>query len=269
MNQKIKINLGREFEVEASPSISHQLMVCSHERSGTHFTMNSMNHISAYTSDPWLNFDLIPLGGHINFYSPTSVAMFLNKTANVGEGEKPLCNTSIIKSHFPLSLLGEDIEELPLKIIYILRDPSETLLSLWRYFHQWDWQEGPKTETPLELAMHRPTGQSQRYQEASHKDYFARWASHATNGLKTCEKAKNATLITYNDLLSRHSETTLSTCRSLSIDVIAEPQLPSKDQNVISGKNLQLSEIDRVKLQDYCNSRLQDHPLLKKRLQTK
>ena len=72
-----KIN-GTSFELSGSEKVNLPLMVCSHERSGTHFVMNSISKCTEYTANPFLNFDYSPLGSLINFFSEESIRIFLN-----------------------------------------------------------------------------------------------------------------------------------------------------------------------------------------------
>ena len=238
-------------------------MVCSHERSGTHFTMNSLSIVSNYHSNPWLNYDLHPLGADINFFSETSVKSFIKGLSNIKVNDKLACNASIIKSHFPLSHLGADACNLPLKIIYIWRDPAETIASLWKFMHRWNWNEGPKTETPLELAAARPSGQSQRYQTTNYKDYFERWAAHVIDGITQCKNNPNAYSVSYSQLLTEHTSTTIDICNSLSIKTLKPPSLPSKNQNIIKGKSLTISDENMTQLREFCHKRIEEFPELK------
>ena len=137
-----KIN-GTSFELSGSEKVNLPLMVCSHERSGTHFMMNSISECTEYTSNPFLNFDYIPLGSFVNFFSQASTYKFLNSLKNVRiHDDSTCCTNSIIKSHFPLSLV--DHNKNLCKIIYIYRNPEEVFISYWKFLHRWNWWEGPK-----------------------------------------------------------------------------------------------------------------------------
>ena len=73
--------------------IALPVMVSSHERSGTHFVINSIASNSAFRNDPHLNYDTTPLGSFHNFHDPHAVLSFFGH----------LCEqkcASIIKSHF-------------------------------------------------------------------------------------------------------------------------------------------------------------------------
>lgn len=258
-----KISINHDLFIKTSREVKQQLMVCSHERSGTHFTMNTMASVSHYCSQPWLNYDLFPLGASINFFSERSARKFITDFSSLKINGDATCNASIIKSHFPLSHLGDKASALPLKIIYIWRDPAETIASLWKFIHNWNWNEGPKTRTAMELASTRPSGQSQRYQKSNYRDYFERWAEHTLDGLSQCKKNPKARCISYRELLTNHTSTTENLCRDLNIKLLQKPRIPSKSENTIKGASVDLNSEDMARLRDFCDERVEDYPELK------
>ena len=46
---KINLDLGK-MSMKMSDKVSFPIMVCSHERSGTHFLMNALSNCTHYTS---------------------------------------------------------------------------------------------------------------------------------------------------------------------------------------------------------------------------
>ena len=152
---------------------------------------------------------------------------------------------------------------MPLKIIYVWRDPAETIASLWKFLHRWGWNEGPKTETPIELATARPSGQSQRYQTSNYKDYFERWAAHVLDGITHCKNNPKANSISYRRLLTTHAATTKNLCNNLDIQMLQKPHIPSKNENVIKGSDLNLDADTMARLRDLCNKRIEEFPALK------
>lgn len=257
------LTISNNIKIKTSAKIAEQLMVCSHERSGTHFTMNTMNAVSDYCSNPWLNYDLCYLGAKINFFSPASARAFIKELSDLSINGASACNASIIKSHYPMSHLGAEACSLPLKIIYVWRDPAETIASLWKYMHRWRWNEGPKTETPIELAIARPSGQSQRYQSSNYKDYFERWAAHVMDGIAHCKKNPKASSVSYRQLLRAHASTTEILCKKLDIQMLQKPHVPSRTENVIKGSSLSLTADSMARLRDLCNNRMEEFPVLK------
>ena len=253
-----KIN-GSSFELSCSKKVNIPLMVCSHERSGTHFMMNSIAKCSEYTSNPFLNFDYVPLGSLINFFSEESVRIFLNSLKNIKlNNSVNYCTNSIIKSHFPLSLLGNNEENL-CKVIYIYRNPEEVFLSYWKFLHRWDWFEGPKLNSPVELMMINPKGQSQRYQIENCKNYFERWALHILNAKKVQAYYKNLVMVNYSELENNFRETIITVCKKLEIDVMSSPSKPDKEE-YIHGKEIKISHKERQLMKGYISKEIQKFP---------
>ena len=261
MNVNLAIN--NNLQIKTSAKITEQLMVCSHERSGTHLTMNTIDAVSEYCSNPWLNYDLEFLGAQINFFNPTSASTFIRGLSDLQVNGTSRCNASIIKSHFPISHLAEEVKNLPLKIIYVWRDPAETIASFWKLLHRCSWNEGPKTETPIELATARPSGQSQRYQASNYKDYFERWAAHVIDGIAHCKNNPMAKSVSYRQLLTNHTTATENLCNNLNIQMLKKPLIPSKNENVIKGSTLNLDADTMARLRDLCNKRIEEFPALK------
>ena len=144
------------------------------------------------------------------------------------------------------------------------RDPAETIASFWKFLLAWGWNEGPKTESPLELANARPSGQSQRYQTSNYKDYFERWAAHVIDGIAHCKNNPIAKSVSYKQLLTNHTAATESLCNSLDIQMLKKPLMPSKTENVIKGSSLNLDVDTMARLRDLCNKRIEEFPALKK-----
>ena len=73
----------------------------------------------------------------------------------------------------------------------------------------------------------------------------------------------NACIISYEDLLNSHSSTTEKICQKLNIQILKKPDLPSKNENVVTGAKIDLKTDDAKRLQDYCNERIEEYPVLK------
>ena len=233
-------------------------MVCSHERSGTHFLMNSLSSSTFYTSEPYLNYDYIPLGSAVNFFSKKSIFSFVQKCSNISTINGNFCVNSIIKSHFPISLIGDDSNNI-LKIAYIYRNPIDVFISFWKFLHKWDWFEGPKLNCPLELMKTKPSGQSQRYQVENYHSYFARWANHVNSAYMASKKIKNIVCINYSDLLYNYSSCIENLCKDLSVELIKETKIP-KNNNFIKGiESLKVSQYIRTEMNEYCRNEIQKY----------
>ena len=249
----IKVTLAVD-EVEAT------LMVCSHERSGTHFLMNSLASCSKYVSNPGLNYDLLPFGGVVNFFSETSVRKFFANLASFGVGgAEGLGIASIVKSHFPVSLV-KPVLDTGLKVAYIYRNPVDTLLSFWRLLHSYGWFEGPKLDTPLELAQHPPCGQSQRYQMLNCACYFDRWALHVIDAVHVARTTDKVALVSYEELVSSHASSVAALAAKLGIALVHDPVYPSRDTNVVAGAEMAISDQAMQGLRDFCVERARHYP---------
>jgi hypothetical protein len=133
-----------------------KVMVVSHERSGTHFLMNSIAKCYGYLAAPWVNFDH-ELG--LNFYDPPTVAKFFAQFRGVH-----LAN--IAKSHHAFAFFESVIEDITrdFHIFYVYRDPRDVMVSYWKFLRNLPWYEGPTPGTCREFIRAEPCGQMIRYQ---------------------------------------------------------------------------------------------------------
>tara|TARA_Y200000002_G_scaffold382839_1_gene401605 strand:- start:2611 stop:3417 length:807 start_codon:yes stop_codon:yes gene_type:complete len=254
---------GNSIELSSSKKVNTPLLVCSHERSGTHFMMNSIAKCTHYTVSPYLNFDYMPLGSFVNFFSEKSINNFLKIIKNVRLSDSNnACTNSIIKSHFPLSLLGDGKRNL-CKIVYIYRNPEEVFISYWKFLHRWDWFEGPKLDSPVDLMKIQPRGQSQRYQIETYDNYFSRWASHIINAEKVKRNFPNLVLINYSELKNNYKKTIKYICNQLEIDVISPPTKPDKN-NYIQGSDMNISYKEKQLMNTFIKEEIQKFPNLPK-----
>lgn len=260
-NKLVKLNT-KDIEFAASSSVDTPLLVCSHERSGTHFLMNSIAACSHYTATPWMNFDLVPYGGLLNFYSQSSVDKFISKFTNIRMDGKKFCVSGIIKSHHPAWTFQTLIKKRKIKVAYIYRNPVDVFISYWKLLHGFDWNEGPKTDTPYDLCVSSPAGQTMRFQERTYETYFDRWANHVSAWLEAASNNSNIHIIKYEDLINEFNNEITSLCNSLDVDIISETIYPSRDENVISGAKISLPSEEKIKLDDYCRLRIKDYPKL-------
>lgn len=182
-----------------------KLMVVSHERSGTHFLMNSLAKAFGYVSTPWVNFDngTIP----INFYASTEITQFFGRFQN----RFPL---NIFKSHHSLHFLEHSLESFidEFHIFYIYRDPRDVMISYWRFLNQLPWNEGPKPATPKQFIRAEPQGYMMRYQWKQQPSVIHRWRSHVDSwmlGLPD-QFRDRVTFIRFADLQKNYESTIAS-----------------------------------------------------------
>lgn len=127
--------------------------------------------------------------------------------------------------------------------------------------HRWDWFEGPKLKSPLELMKINPKGQSQRYQIKNYKNYFARWASHILIAKKEQKNSKNIVMVNYSDLENNFRKTIENICNKLEINIISTPSKPNKEE-YIYGKDLKLSYEEKQLMKSFIREEIQKFPVL-------
>ena len=258
-----KIN-GPSFVLSCSERVKIPLMVCSHERSGTHFMMNSISECTEYTVSPFLNFDYMPLGSLVNFFSKESMNKFLFSLQEIRKNEYSThCVNSIIKSHYPLSLL--DHNKNFCRVIYIYRNPEEVFISYWKFLHRWNWLEGPKLSSPLELIKTNPKGQSQRYQIENYTNYFERWASHIIDAKNASRNSSNIVLVNYSELKNNFEKTIEYICHKLKINMFQQPIKPNKEK-FIYGKAMEICDQEKILMKNFIKEEIKKFPNLPKDL---
>jgi len=176
------------------------VMVVGHERSGTHFMMNTLAACYGYVSNPWVDLDYNTFP--INYFRPDQVANILSLL-----GDKKL--SSVIKSHHHPDFFKDQIDLITskIKIIYIYRNPADVMISFWKLLHGIAWKEGPRVDSPLRLARCEPSGQLMRYQMRQYPSMVHRWADHVSAWFELVRVSERVTSVSYEDLDQRFPET--------------------------------------------------------------
>lgn len=196
----------RDIRFFTDPEIASPAVVCSHERSGTHFLINSIAKNSAFHNDPWLDYDYDPLGSFHNFHDPKAVKNFFGRLSE----EK--C-ASIIKSHFTAPFfLGEPNEFLLpglCKILYIARNPIDVMLSFRRYVEHCAWDEGPSSKSVSDFFNAAPRGRMLRYQCCETGSILERWKEHFLGWFDlAAANPEHVLLVKYDNLDRDHANET-------------------------------------------------------------
>jgi len=200
-------------------------IVISHERSGTHFLMNTLALNFDYIAQPWINFDF-QLG--LNVYHSATLHKFFESI-----NQKPL--TNIIKSHHPSSFFAEFIDYLADKyrIFYIFRDPRDVMLSYWEIIQKLPWDEGPKANAVGDFMRSAPCGAMLRYQKEQMPSVLHRWKSHVEGWVKFGEQQDNKIIIIrYEDLNLSFDDTVRKMSEKIG-QMTASPKKPGIGENVV------------------------------------
>jgi len=195
------LTIGRPFELRHFERERPAVLVASHERSGTHFLMNSVGQAYGYCPVPWVDLDFTHF--QMNFYDPTMIATALERLA-----ARPIAN--IAKSHHAAAFFQPVMARLAprWRILYIHRDPVETMISYWRYLHQVPGLGGPFTKDVLDFVRETPAGGMLRYQIRQWPSVLHRWAAHLRGWMQLAvEWPQVVTLVRYDALRDRWGET--------------------------------------------------------------
>lgn len=206
------------------------IMVVSHERSGTHFMMNTLATCFGYVSNPWIDLDQHQF--NINFFNYRTFGNVVQKLAALNAA-----NT--IKSHHSFDFFNEIVGPLGnvISFVYIHRDPGDVMASLWRFLHSWPWVEGPIAKTPLDLAQAAPMGNLMRYQFRQYDTMLDRWAAHVAGWAEAADRFPNIHIVRYEDLAQRFDETVEQLGATLNMTP-ARIVRPSTNENVVKGGEL-------------------------------
>ena len=176
-----------------------KIMVVSHERSGTHFLMNSLAKCFGYISRPWVNFDSTTL--NINFFAAGDVLGYFEQFRGQSVA-------NIVKSHHEYGFFAHSMAALvrDFHVFYVCRDPRDTMVSYWKFLNQIHWHEGPKVGSCKEFIRAEPAGQMLRYQYGQQRSMLHRWRAHV-DGWTMGAAARfrdRVSCVRFNDLLNKY-----------------------------------------------------------------
>lgn len=228
--------------------ISFPLMVCAHERSGSHFLINSIADNSLYRNDPRLDYDVDPLGTFHNFHDVNSTRSFFRGLA------AHKC-ASIVKSHFPADFFIDEEGNFLLdglcKVLYVTRNPIDVMLSFHRYIKTCSWNEGPKTTCPIEFFRASPQGRMLRYQKCSSPLILERWKQHFLGWHRLAKAHRvDILLVNYHDLDLNHEAETrrvLAFLGCVAPKVVVRPDRVNRTIYVPPGPPIPCEEHERIR----------------------
>lgn len=183
-----------EFNVKQFDLERPKILVISHERSGTHFLMNSLAANFGYVSNPYMNIDR-SLG--VNFHSPVAFRDLLANFQN--------CSiANIFKSHHDLEFYRDffSLNPMGFKILYIFRDVYEVMVSYHHHLLSLPWNEGAQTKNFSDFLRCTPSGAMTRYQYHHASSMVDRWVRHVQSALdaQTAFSSDNFFMLDYADL---------------------------------------------------------------------
>jgi Sulfotransferase domain len=202
------------------------VMVVSHERSGTHFLMNTLAACFGYVATPWLDIDRNKF--NINYFHAQSLQTLIVKIA-------ALRTANILKCHHEFEFFSPIVDAFAgklhvfyisgkLHVFYIYRHPADVMASYWRFLRTWNWSEGPRADTALDFATAVPMGRLMRFQFRQYGSMLDRWANHVRHWIE--QPPAKIHPVKYEDLDGRYEDTVKSLSVALGVAPrrIARPQ---------------------------------------------
>jgi hypothetical protein len=148
-----------------------KILVVSHERSGTHFLINTIAQCFNY--DPQ-QIDLINRQGVVQWDDPASVKRWFQQY----QGSFV---PNVFKSHHAYPLLADFLSDLAdeFTVFYIRRDGRDVMTSFWVYLNKIGPGWGPKTATVGEFMRATSVGRSIQFQATRRRiTMLKRWIEH-------------------------------------------------------------------------------------------
>lgn len=203
------------------------LLVASHERSGTHFTMNALAAGFGYVSAPWVDLDHASF--NINYFDAPSLTRVIRGVA----AARP---ANLVKSHHAYEFFADVLPHCRGEIacVYVHRHPADVMASYWRFLHSWRWTEGPRAGSVLDLARSAPMGRLMRLQYRQQASMLDRWADHVRGWLDAAARSREIHVLRYEELDQAYAETLGRLGAALGMEPRALER-PSRSENVIVG----------------------------------
>jgi len=212
-------------------------VVCSHERSGTHFLINTFENFGfdGRNFTDFDGYDAIP-------YAPENVIYYFNE-------QREKNDNSIIKSHYDGYFFMpciEAIHDMGFRIIYVHREGDGVMRSFMRWVNFTPWCAGPKCDDVEVFKNSQPYGACLRYQFVQYATMWNRWQGHVNSWLNIPGKARELiTYIRYEDMLDNYEGVVKHLSERLELPMPENIKIPSKfNQVMVDGFYLVVNEAE-------------------------
>ncbi|MEM1276093.1 MAG: sulfotransferase domain-containing protein [Pseudomonadota bacterium] len=174
-------------------ALDRPVLVASHERSGTHFLMNTLAMSFGFAREEHVPLDTATV--NMNYHHPPSLAAFFRLNRDYER-------LWLRKSHHQFGFFAPCIEEIleDVHILYIHRDPRDVAHSYRHFLNALDWPEGPKAEQASAFIRAAPEGRMLRYQMHQLPDILERWREHVTGWCEAAARFEGIKVLRYEDL---------------------------------------------------------------------
>ncbi len=196
------------------------IIVNSHERSGTHFLMNTLALNFDYVSYPYYNFDL-----------PVLPHMPVNILATLQGIREP---RHIVKSHYEGTFFKNVLANIAMfaHVFYISREEDGVFNSCSKHFNDCKWDEAHKSVDGNDLKKLEPYGGCMRYQYQQYPTMLMRWEAH-----KMSWDLPSVIQIKYENLVNQFDKTVRSISRQIGIKIVGGiARKPDRSNTVQNGE---------------------------------
>ncbi len=193
----------------------------SHERSGTHFLMNTLELNFGYL--PWTDVDEL-LGTPVRATAEFLRFLFAS----------PWPWQTVLKCHYEPRYFPF-LEQLVRRfdVLHVVREPVPVLQSFYRYVRSRGPEEGPAAASVGEFVRARPQGRMTRYQAAPAESVAARWAAHTAAWLDAGAAVQGAITVVRYDELDTRFEASVARLGERLRRPHGSPQRPSRQRKVV------------------------------------
>lgn len=208
-------------EPTLGPRGAKKILVASHERSGTHFLMNTIADNFGYVSEPWADIDDDRV---VNPYAWENIRAYLEQFAG-----RPILN--LFKTHYPIEFFEGLLDWLlaEFNVVYIHRNVDDCLRSLQRHVNDLPWKAGPKTNDYLHFKWSPPSGALLRYQLRQYDRMVDRHQAHVAGYLCSGPACGRIHVVKYEDLDQDFAATVERLSQALNLFPLhVTPQRPAR-----------------------------------------
>ena len=146
----------------------------------------------------------------LNFDSVDELTQFFLQLENLKDNGERRYLAGFFKSHFYAQFMESFLTQ-DRKFIYIVRNPVDTLISFWKFLHQYAGEKGAAEKlygkSICEFLELSPTESCFRYQNKHFNDYFSRWADNVEGWLEMKDKHANIIFVKYENLKNHYTPT--------------------------------------------------------------
>lgn len=200
------------------------VIVASHERSGTHFMINTLVRNFGFDRR-WIDSDIT---SGADFYISSHFRVFLDCMARANHGR-------VVKEHHDVAFLEPlfDVLRERFVVLYVYRNPADVMCSFWRYINSTERREGPHAPTPGALMRMPPSAGMLRYQMQQHATILERWRAHVDAWTTRGVEQAGVVAIGYEELSLDFDRTVARIAARLGVSPPATAIRPPVGENAI------------------------------------